>query len=62
MNQELKQLIEQVDALLARFCEAIDRAERIAEATAEPDPFAGHPELPLATEDEAETRWAPVEV
>jgi len=51
MNQELKQLIEQVDALLARFCEAIDRAERIAEATEQPDPFAGHPELPLATTD-----------
>jgi len=49
MHQELKQLIEQADALLARFCEALDRAERIAEATAEPDPFAGHPELPLAT-------------
>ena len=49
MKTELKQLIEQVDALLARFCEAIDRAERIAEATDQPDPFAGHPELPLAT-------------
>ena len=49
MNQELKQLIEQVDALLARFCEAIDRAERLAqEAEQLADPFVGHPELPLA--------------
>lgn len=47
MNRELKQLIEQVDALLARFCEAIDRAERIAQEADQPDPFAGHPELPL---------------
>ena len=61
MNQELKQLIEQADALLARFCEALDRAERIAQEAEQPDPFAGHPELPLATEDEAETRLAPVE-
>jgi hypothetical protein len=49
MNQELKQLIEQVDALLARFCEAIDRAERIAQEADQPDPLADHPELPLAT-------------
>jgi hypothetical protein len=52
MNQELKQLIEQVDALLARFCEAIDRAERIAQEADQPDPFAGHPELPLATSNQ----------
>jgi hypothetical protein len=25
------------------------------------DPLADHPELPLATEDEAENRWAPVD-
>jgi hypothetical protein len=52
MNQELKQLIEQVDALLARFCEAIDRAERVAQEADQPDPFAGHPELPLATSNQ----------
>lgn len=50
MNTELKQLIKQVDALLARFCEAIDRAERIAQEAAQSDPLAGHPELPLETD------------
>jgi hypothetical protein len=52
MSTELKHLIEQVDALLARFCEAIDRAERIAQEADQPDPFAGHPELPLATSNQ----------
>ena len=52
MTTELRQLIEQADALLARFCEALDRAERIANQTEQPDPLAGHPELPLATENQ----------
>ena len=54
MNQELKQLIEQVDALLARFCEALDRAERIAQEADQHDPFVGHPELPLATTNQTQ--------
>ena len=49
MNTELKQLIEQADALLARFCQVLDRVEGIANAAEPADPFAGHPELPLAT-------------
>jgi hypothetical protein len=54
MNTELKQLIKQADALLARFCEAIDRAERIAQEAEQADPFAGHPELPLATTNQTQ--------
>jgi hypothetical protein len=49
MNTELRQLIEQADALLARFCQVIDRVEGIANAADPADPLAGHPELPLAT-------------
>jgi hypothetical protein len=49
MNTELKQLIEQADALLARFCQVLDRVEGIANADAPADPFADHPELPLET-------------
>jgi hypothetical protein len=53
MNPELKELLAAFDAGIARLCEIIDRAEaRFAsmEAAAEqPDPLAGHPELPLAT-------------
>jgi hypothetical protein len=53
MNPELKELIAAFDAGVARICEIIDRAEaRFAamEAAADqPDPLAGHPELPLAT-------------
>lgn len=54
MTTELRQLIEQADALLARFCEALTRAEQLANhAEAAPaDPLAGHPELPLATENQ----------
>jgi hypothetical protein len=32
--------------------EALDRAERIAQEADQPDPFAGHPELPLATSNQ----------
>jgi hypothetical protein len=49
MNTELKQLIEQADALLARFCQVLDRVEGIANAADPADPFSGHPELPLET-------------
>jgi hypothetical protein len=65
MNPELKELIAAFDAGVTRICEIIDRAEaRFAAmevATEQPDPLADHPELPLATEEEEETRWAPVE-
>jgi hypothetical protein len=65
MNPELKELIAAFDAGVARICKIIDRAEaRFASmevAAAQPaDPLADHPELPLAAEDEAETRWTPV--
>ena len=61
MTTELKQLIEQADALLARFCQALDRAEQLAFAE-QPDPLAGHPELALdADHDGAEDRWAVVD-
>ena len=63
MNPELKELLAAFDAGIARLCEIIDRAEaRFASMEAAPaDPLADHPELPLATEEEEETRWAPVE-
>jgi hypothetical protein len=65
MNPELKELIAAFDAGVARICQIIDRAEaRFASmeaAAAQPaDPLAGHPELPLAAEDESEIRWAAV--
>jgi hypothetical protein len=53
MNPELRQLIDAFDAGVARLCEIIDRAEArfaaMESATVQPDPLAGHPELPLAT-------------
>jgi hypothetical protein len=53
MNPELKELIAAFDAGIARLCEIIDRAESrfaaMEAATEQPDPLAGHPELPLAT-------------
>lgn len=56
MNPELRQLIDAFDAGVARLCQIIDRAEaRFASmeaATEQPDPLAGHPELPLATENQ----------
>ena len=52
MTAELRQLIEQADALLARLCETLDRVEQIANQTEQPDPLADHPELPLATTDQ----------
>jgi hypothetical protein len=53
MNPELKELLAAFDAGIARLCEIIDRAESrfaaMEAATEQPDPLAGHPELPLAT-------------
>ena len=53
MNPELKELLAAFDAGVARICEIIDRAEArfaaMEAATEQPDPMAGHPELPLAT-------------
>jgi hypothetical protein len=66
MNPELKELIAAFDAGVAHLCKIIDRAEARfasmeAAAVAPADPLADHPELPLAAEDEAEIRWAPVD-
>ena len=53
MNPELKELIAAFDAGVARICEIFDRAESrfaaMQAAAEQPDPLAGHPELPLAT-------------
>jgi hypothetical protein len=63
MTPTQKALIEKLDDIIDKLAELTTLLEASFETQPEieADPLAGHPELPLATEDDAETRWAPVE-
>jgi hypothetical protein len=60
---DLTMRIGKIDDIIESLGELTDLLEASfdTQPEIEADPLADHPELPLATEDEAETRWAPVE-